>query len=98
MEKDMSSSAVKDVSRRKFLAMMGAAGVTLAAYKIATKNASAAEAVEPVSVQDVKQGEDVFTYVTRVKGSFDQKLYQQVIGSANDFKEGGGHGKRPFAE
>jgi ethanolamine ammonia-lyase large subunit len=88
MEKDMSSSAVKDVSRRKFLAMMGAAGVTLAAYKIAAKNSSAAETIEPVSVQDVKRGEDVFTYITRVKGSFDQKLYQQVIGSANDFKEG----------
>ena len=88
MEKDMSSRAVKDVSRRKFLAMMGAAGVTLAAYKIAAKNASAAEVIEPVSVQDVKQGEDVFTYITRAKGSFDQKFYQQVIGAANDFKEG----------
>ena len=64
MDKDPLSNESKGVSRRKFLAMMGAAGVTLAAYKVAAKNASAAEVIEPVSVQDVKQGEDVFTYIT----------------------------------
>jgi ethanolamine ammonia-lyase large subunit len=88
MKNDVSPNTREGLSRRRFLAMMGAAGVTLAAYKIAAKNASAAEVIEPVSVQDVKQGEDVFTYITRAKGSFDQKLYQQVIGAANDFKEG----------
>lgn len=41
-----------------------------------------------VTIKDVKPGEDVFKYVKRVKGSFDQKLYQQVIGAANPFKEG----------
>jgi len=41
-----------------------------------------------VTIRDVKPGEDVFKYIQRVKGSFDQKLYQQVIGAANAFKEG----------
>ncbi|MGE4492933.1 MAG: ethanolamine ammonia-lyase [Syntrophotalea sp.] len=41
-----------------------------------------------VTVSDVKPGEDVFAYVTRVKGQFDQTLYQQVVGAANSFKEG----------
>jgi len=41
-----------------------------------------------VAIKDVKPGEDVFKYVERVKGSFDQTLYQQVIGAANAFKEG----------
>ena len=41
-----------------------------------------------VSVKEVKSGEDVFAYITRVKGGFDQTLYQQVIGAANAFKEG----------
>jgi len=41
-----------------------------------------------VTIKEVKPGEDVFKYVTRVKGSFNQKLYQQVIGAANAFKEG----------
>jgi ethanolamine ammonia-lyase large subunit len=41
-----------------------------------------------ITIKDVKPGEDVFKYIQRVKGSFDQVLYQQVIGAANPFKEG----------
>ncbi len=41
-----------------------------------------------VTIHDVQKGEDVFTYVKRVKGGFDQTLYQQVIGAANPYKEG----------
>ncbi len=47
-----------------------------------------ASAVEPVVILEVKQGEDVFSYVDRIKGRFDQTLYRQVIGAANAFKEG----------
>jgi ethanolamine ammonia-lyase large subunit len=43
---------------------------------------------DAITIKDVKPGEDVFKYITRVKGSFDQKLYQQVIGASNAFKEG----------
>ncbi len=41
-----------------------------------------------VVIRDVKPGEDVFAYVERSKGGFDQTLYQQVVGAANAFKEG----------
>jgi ethanolamine ammonia-lyase large subunit len=41
-----------------------------------------------IAIRDVKPGEDVFKYIQRVKGSFDQKLYQQVIGASNAYKEG----------
>lgn len=41
-----------------------------------------------VTIRDVQPGEDVFAYVTRVKGGFDQTLYQQIIGAANAYKEG----------
>jgi len=41
-----------------------------------------------VTIESVDKGEDVFAYVNRIKGKFDQTLYQQVIGAANDFKEG----------
>ncbi len=41
-----------------------------------------------VVIRDVKPGEDIFAYVTRAKGQFDQTLYQQVVGAANSFKEG----------
>jgi ethanolamine ammonia-lyase large subunit len=41
-----------------------------------------------VTIRDVKPGEDVFGYVERINGAFDQTLYQQVVGAANSFKEG----------
>ncbi|MRR05953.1 MAG: ethanolamine ammonia-lyase [Deltaproteobacteria bacterium] len=43
---------------------------------------------DAITIKDVKPGEDVFKYITRVKGSFNQTLYQQVIGASNAFKEG----------
>jgi ethanolamine ammonia-lyase large subunit len=43
---------------------------------------------QAVSIKSVKPNEDVFHYIQRVKGSFDQVLYQQVIGASNAFKEG----------
>jgi ethanolamine ammonia-lyase large subunit len=47
-----------------------------------------ASAAGAVTIRDIKPGEDVFAYVNRVKGGFDQTLYQQVIGAASAFKEG----------
>lgn len=32
--------------------------------------------------------EDIFSYINQVSGKMDQTLYRQIIGSANDFKEG----------
>jgi len=89
MDKDRSLKTDQGMSRRKFLAMLGAASVTVAGYTLAAKRAAAAEAAGPVTVADVNQGEDIFAYISRVKGgSFDQTFYQQVIGAANAFKEG----------
>lgn len=41
-----------------------------------------------VTIESVKPGEDLFAYVTRIQGDFDQGLYQKVIGAANPYKEG----------
>lgn len=41
-----------------------------------------------VSIKEITPNEDIFGYIARVKGSFDQKLYRQLIGAANEFKEG----------
>ena len=50
--------------------------------------AKAASDRSATAVEEVKPGEDVFAHVSRVKGKFDLSLYQQIIGAANDFKEG----------
>ena len=72
------------IPRRTFLAMMGAVGGTLAGVTLAVKRA----ACETIAIGDVDKGEDVFSYVKRIKGDFDLTLYRQVIGAANEFKEG----------
>lgn len=33
-------------------------------------------------------GEDIFAYVRRIRGSFDASLYKQILGAANEMKEG----------
>ncbi len=85
MDKDRSTNGYDGIYRRQFLGIMGLAGVALAGVTLASKTASAAEAI---AIKEAKPGEDVFAYVTRVKGGFDQTLYQQVIGASNAFKEG----------
>ena len=85
MDKDRSDKIFEGMTRRNFLVMMGASGVTLAGYSLAARQASGAEII---TVGNVKQGEDVFAYISKVKGGFDQTFYQQVIGASNAFKEG----------
>ncbi len=41
-----------------------------------------------VTVDRIRSGEDLFTYVRRQRGQFDAALYRQILGAANPFKEG----------
>ncbi|MCA1491791.1 ethanolamine ammonia-lyase subunit EutB [Sinorhizobium alkalisoli] len=72
------------LTRRNLLVMAGAAA-TLASYGPIARSASGGRSIV---IDDVKDGEDVFAYIGRMKGGFDQAAYQQVIGAANAFKEG----------
>ncbi len=67
---------------RKFTQKGIIAGAALAAFVCLSTYAGA------VTIHDVQQGEDIFSYIQRIKGGFDQVLYQQVIGAANPYKEG----------
>ncbi|RWO61451.1 ethanolamine ammonia-lyase subunit EutB [Mesorhizobium sp.] len=85
MNKSLPSKENEGVSRRELLLMVGAAAGGLASYSDAAK---AAPGQANIAIDQVQPGEDVFAYINRVKGDFDQTVYQQVIGAANDFKEG----------
>ena len=85
MNTDSSAKEIDGMSRRKFLAVMSAAAGTLGSYRAAARADSGGGTI---TVEVVEPDEDVFAYVSRVNGGFDQTLYQQVIGAANDFKEG----------
>ena len=40
------------------------------------------------ALPDSTAGEDVFAYISRLAGRFDQRLYLRILGAANEFKEG----------
>ena len=76
------------MKRRDFLKLCTAAAVIPSVINLEEVFAQATANVVPNTIADVKPGEDVFGYINRVKGGFDQTLYRQVIGASNAFKEG----------
>lgn len=83
------SKTVRGLNRRRFcgLAAGGILGTGLGGAAL-TSPPGKASPTAGVRVADVREGEDLFSYVRRVKGSFDSSLYRQIIGAANEFKEG----------
>ena len=53
------------ISRRNFLAVMGAAAGALASYRSVARAASGGGTI---AVAEVKPGEDIFAYISRVNG------------------------------
>ena len=74
--------------KRYIVRLCTIAAVILVVLCLARVPAETAPSEAPNIIKDVKPGEDVFAYITRIKGKFDQRLYQQVIGASNAFKEG----------
>tara|TARA_R110002095_G_scaffold42912_6_gene39133 strand:+ start:4068 stop:6383 length:2316 start_codon:yes stop_codon:yes gene_type:complete len=76
-------------NRRDFVQAMlgGPFALTLSltqAQRVAADETNAAG----VLMTEVREGEDLFAYIQRVKGGFDPGLYRQILGAANEFKEG----------
>ena len=44
--------------------------------------------LDGVSIPEIRDGEDIFAYVQRVRGGFDLAFYKAVLGAANEYKEG----------
>lgn len=76
------------MQRRDFLKLCAVGAIIPSVVPLDKVFAETATDVGSISINEVKPGESVFAYITRVKGGFDQTLYRQVIGAANAFKEG----------
>jgi ethanolamine ammonia-lyase large subunit len=76
------------MKRRDFLKLCAAGVLFQAVVPLKKVLAQAAPKVVPVSITEVKAGQDVFAHISQVKGGFDQTLYRQVIGASNALKEG----------
>jgi len=72
------------IHRRRFLALSLAAGATGGALTGLRTSLSAANRTFVEAVP----GEDLFAYLQRIRGAWDETLYRQLLGAANDFKEG----------
>lgn len=86
----MSAKGMGGLNRRQFcegLAAAGVLGTGLISEVLSGPPAKEAPAAG-VRVDEVRDGEDLFAYIRRVRGRFDHALYQQIIGAANELKEG----------
>lgn len=80
---------MKKYSRRDFLI---ASGLTAGAAVILPSKLSYLSAKNisnnSTEISSPENGEDIFSYINRLNGKFDETKYRQIIGSANQFKEG----------
>ncbi len=80
---------MKKYSRRDFLLSSGLTAGTVLFIPFRSSFASSSDLVENVGeIITPKSKEDLFSYINRVNGTFDQSFYRRIVGSANPFKEG----------
>ncbi|MHA7057619.1 ethanolamine ammonia-lyase subunit EutB [Aquimarina sp. M1] len=78
------------LNRKKFMAHMGvitSSTILLSGCNFLTKSDKILPA-ELKALSKPRVEEDVFAYIERVEGEFSLDLYRQIIGYANEFKEG----------
>src|SRR5688572_26763752 len=71
--------------RRSFIGACLSSMAMLAAPR--NLRAQSADGAKGVRLSDVQPG-DLFAYIQRQRGAFDARLYKQILGAANEFKEG----------
>jgi ethanolamine ammonia-lyase large subunit len=76
------------MERRDFLSKLGMATVSYTLVSGKVFGESNHFHFEKIEVPSPLVGEDLFQYIQRQKGSFDVTLYRQLLGAANEFKEG----------
>jgi len=74
--------------RRSFLSAALLGATTLAVACGDDKKPPPVEPPAGVYVPEINPGEDLFAYMDRTRGGFDQTFYKQLVGAANEYKEG----------
>ncbi len=78
------------ISRKKFLVQTGMVSTSIILGQGCNFIAKPDMAIpsEGVIIKTPLAGEDIFSYIARIRGKMDITLYRQIIGAANEFKEG----------
>ncbi|WP_084454573.1 ethanolamine ammonia-lyase subunit EutB [Algoriphagus terrigena] len=81
---------LQTISRKEFLAQMGLLGTSALLFNACDFNSLRQKGIEGAApiIDTPLDTEDVFAYIRRTAGEYDQTLYRQIIGAANEFKEG----------
>jgi ethanolamine ammonia-lyase large subunit len=74
--------------RRTFMSTLLLGASTLAVGCGEEKKPPTPEPPAGVYIPEVKPGEDLFGYLDRTRGGFDRTVYNQLVGAANEYKEG----------
>ena len=75
------------MTRRTFAQQAMIGSLTATASVTASRKVLGAVGSSP-TIEAPLASEDVFGYVRRMRGGLDQRLYAQILGSANEYKEG----------
>jgi ethanolamine ammonia-lyase large subunit len=79
---------INGIPRREFLYNLGLVSVSVMLSNNRISSLASATTLVPVSFEKSINNEDLFSYIRRVSGRFDLRLYKQLVGAANEFKEG----------
>jgi ethanolamine ammonia-lyase large subunit len=78
----------KSVPRRDFFLQIGMASISMILTKTQVFGLPTLPAYPLIDFEDTQNDEDIFKYINRINGEFDVRLYRQLVGAANEFKEG----------
>lgn len=79
---------MKKISRKRFIGQAGIIGTSIVLFNSCGLPGAPVSEVEGVVLDTPAGAEDIFSYINRVNGKYDQNLYRQIIGAANEYKEG----------
>ncbi|MBW2542511.1 MAG: hypothetical protein JRF15_10510, partial [Deltaproteobacteria bacterium] len=76
------------ISRRAFLRALAGGAVLISPGLLSRRGLSAGTAEAMPAIGAARPGEDVFGFIRRARGRHDAKLLAQILGAANEFKDG----------
>jgi ethanolamine ammonia-lyase large subunit len=82
---------MKDITRKQFIGQIGVVGASFVLFNgcdLIGGGKKKTAVASGVVIDAIKEQETIFSYIQRVKGTFDATLYRQVIGACNAYKEG----------
>lgn len=80
---------MQQINRKEFLSRLGLLSSSIILLNgCGPWESKQSELVGPISLEKPLPQEDIFSYIQRIEGTMNMQLYRQILGAANEFKEG----------